>query len=89
MSPKTHFHNDLADASSPNSAHTDLIQRVYSSEIARSNSGSLQPPRGISQGGVSGTSPVERSAISLTYSQAHGYVDDENQIDNGDDYSPR
>jgi hypothetical protein len=77
------------DASSPNSAHTDLIQRVYSTEIARSNSGSIRPPRGISQGGLSGMSGNDGSAISLTYSQAHGYFSRSGEIDNGDDYSPR
>lgn len=55
--------------SSPRS-HPDLIQRVYSNELKRSNSGSMkapaQEPRSYS----------ESSVVSLTYSQAHGHLSD-------------
>ena len=59
--------------SSPRS-HPDLIQRVYSSELKRSSSGSVKaPPADTHSSGAS-------SAISLTYSQAHGYQSDTDHV---------
>ena len=57
-------------------SHVDLIQRVYSNEVVRrSHSGSIkgalterEPPAGESS---------DDDAVSLTYSQAHGYNNDE------------
>jgi cAMP-specific phosphodiesterase 4 len=57
------------ELSSPRS-HPDLIQRVYSSEIRRSESDSVKVTRPAP--------PSEKSSVvSLTYSQAHGYHSDE------------
>jgi hypothetical protein len=67
----------------------DLIQRVYSSELlARTHSaGSLgltQPP----QPPPAPLSPRSQdSAVSLTYSQAHGYENDPYAGENDDDYT--
>ena len=79
---ETAHHADTSDISPQSSRNTDLIQRVYSTELGRSRSESFLPRA------VSGISAVpheaieESSAVSLTYSQAHGYTDV------GNDYSP-
>jgi hypothetical protein len=52
----------------------DLIQRVYSSELKRSSSGSVKAPPADTH------SSSGSSAISLTYSQAHGYDSDTDHV---------
>jgi hypothetical protein len=76
-------HADTSDISPQSSRNTDLIQRVYSTELGRSRSESFLPRAISGLSGIAPTEPInESSAISLTYSQAHGYTDI------GNDYSP-
>ena len=73
---------DTSDISPQSSRNTDLIQRVYSSELGRSRSESFLPRAASGISAVPAEPIEESSAISLTYSQAHGYTDI------GNDYSP-
>ena len=82
-SPFETTHMEASDISPQSSRNTDLIQRVYSTELGRSRSESFLPRAASGISGVQAASIDDSSAISLTYSQAHGYTDI------GNDYSPR
>ena len=82
-SPFETNHIEGSDISPQSSRNTDLIQRVYSTELGRSRSESFLPRAVSGISGMPAETIDESSAISLTYSQAHGYTDI------GNDYSPR
>jgi hypothetical protein len=63
------------DAMSPHSHNNDLIQHAYTEELLRTRSASASV-QGAEVRMVEETS--EGSVVSLTYSQAHGYTNDEN-----------
>jgi hypothetical protein len=65
------------DPHSPTSYNTDLIQRVYSGGLTRTRSASISVPGLIENRPLEEEGSDEGSAISLTYSQAHGYTNDE------------
>jgi hypothetical protein len=65
-SPRSPFRDPI----SPSSQHNDLIQHVYSEEMMLTRSASASVKAGPEESD-------QDSAVSLTYSQAHGYDNDE------------
>lgn len=70
-------HSPFPEPYSPLSHTNDLMHRVYSEEIRRSHSGSFRMH--TVEIGREDSSEGSGSAVSLTYSQAHGYTNDESQ----------